>query len=500
MSGKGTRITPARLLLPELRWDPTHGYSHLDEFIDEALEARVGGFVLTDAPKDDVAALTASLHDRSDEPLLIAAEAEAGAGSRFNGLTALPPAAALGALHDPDAIRRAAKLTARELHGIGVNWALAPVADLARSARDPLLGSRSFGDDAQRVAEWVVEWVDACQAEGVLAGVKHYPGIGRATGDPTLGKVTITDFAATLWADDLLPFRGAVDAGVASIFAAPVAFTGLDGSGVIAAHSSGLLRELLRDELHFSGIVAAECLRWRDARQAAAEPDWIVSALAAGCDLILSPADLHGAIEAIDSAVEERTLDFDALAASQDRRDFWADWGRPRAPRESTLDELLWARQLADTVIHPIRGFIPNVGPVVDVTLVDDDADSPGLRRSREHLGTTLRALGFDPRISGVGDGVRGGISDAVSAEGRGALVIALFGEPGTARGRAGYQEGTRRRVAELVAAARQAQRPSVVLQFGPPRLALEVPEAANLICCWSGERAMQEAAARRIR
>jgi beta-glucosidase-like glycosyl hydrolase len=488
VSGKSTRITVARLLLPELRWDPTHGYAHLDEFIDESLEARVGGFVIAAGPKDDVAALTASLHDRSDEPLLIAAEAEAGAGSRFHGLTALPPAAALGALHDADAIRRAAKMTARELHGIGVNWALAPVADLARSSRDPLLGSRSFGDDAQRVAEWVVEWVDACQSEGVLAGVKHYPGIGRAIGDPTLGPVTITDSAATIWADDLLPFRGAVDAGAASLFAAPVAFTGLDGSGAIAAHSSGLLRELLRDELHFDGIVAAECLRWRDARVAAQEPDYIVSALAAGCDLILTPADLHAALEAVDRALDEGTLDFDSLAASRDRRDFWADWGRPRAPRESTLDELLWARQVADTVIHPVRGIIPNVGPVVDVSLVDDDAEQPGLRPSREYLGTTIRALGLEPRFG-----------DGPTADGRGALVIALFGEPGIARGRSGYQEGTRRRVAELVAAARQAQRPSVVLQFGPPRLATEVPEAANLICCWSGERAMQEAAARRL-
>jgi beta-glucosidase-like glycosyl hydrolase len=478
----------ARQLLPELRWDPTHGFAHLDAFIEESLEVQVGGFVIAAGPKDDVAALTESLHARSDEPLLIAAEAESGAGSRFAGLTALPPAAALGALHDPEAIRRAAKLTARELHGIGINWALAPVGDLARSTNDRLLGSRSFGDDAQRVAEWVVDWVDACQAEGVLAAVKHYPGIGRATGDPTLGPVLITDFAAGLWAEDLLPFRGAVDAGVASLLAAPVAFTGLDGTGVIAAHSAPLLRELLRDELHFEGLVAAECLRWRDARQASQESEWIVAALAAGCDLVLSPADLHGAIDAMDRALDDRRLDLDALAESRSRRDFWADWGRPREARETTLDELLWARQLADTVIHPIRGNIPNVGPVVDVSLVDDDAGDPGLRSSREHLVTTLRALGLEARLG-----------DGPTAEGGGALVIALFGEPGIARGRAGYQEGTRRRVAELLAAARQVQRPSVVLQFGPPRLAAAIPEASNLICCWSGDRSMQEAAARRL-
>jgi hypothetical protein len=209
-----------------------------------------------------------------------------------------------------------------------------------------------------------------------------------------------------------------------------------------------------------------------------------VEAIAAGCDLVLAPADLQGCWEAIDRALDEGRLEPDELRASQRRHEFWADWGRPREARESTLEELLWARQVADTVVHPVRGIIPNVGPVVDVSLVDDD----GARRG-EHLLSTLKAIGLDPR---VGDGP--------SPEGRGGLVIALFGEPGIGRGRAGYEQGSRRRVAELVAAARQAQRPSVVLLFGAPRLAGEIPEAPNVLCCWSGDRAMQEAAARRLR
>ncbi len=479
----------ARLLVPELRWDPTHGFAYLEEFIADALEAGVGGFVIEGGPRDEVAALVERLHRESDSPLLVAAEATAGAGSRIAGLTALPPPAALGALRDADAIRRAARMTARELRGVGINWALAPIADLARSGLDPVLGSRSFGDDAQKVAEWVVEWVDACQAEGVLACVAHYPGVGRATADPMLGPVAITAAAGTLWSDDLLPFRGAVDAGVASILAANVAFPGLDATGAIAAHSSPLLGELLRDELRFEGLIAATSPAARVLRSAGQEPEWVVSAIAAGCDLVLAPGDLQGALEAVDCALDERRLDPDRLDASARRRAVWAGWGGPRDARDSTLEELLWARQLADTVIHPVRGIAPNIGPVVDVAIVDDDEDATLPRPSREHLGITLRALGFDVR---TGDGV--------SDEGRGALVIALFGEPRTGRGRAGYTEGTRRRVAELVAAARQAQRSSVVLLFGPPRLAAEVPEATNLLCCWTGDRAMQEAAARRLR
>ena len=81
----------------------------------------------------------------------------------------------------------------------------------------------------------------------------------------------------------------------------------------------------------------------------------------------------------------------------------------------------------------------------------------------------------------------------------RGDKLLALYGGPGPGKGRAGYSAETRRRVAQIIAEARQARRSVVVALFGPPRLAAEIPEAPNVICAWNAERAMQEAAARRL-
>lgn len=478
----------AQLLVPQLRWDPGNGFAYLEAMISDAIEIGVGGFWLVGGSCADVTALTRELHRRSRIPLLIAAEVAAGAGSAFHGATGLPPLAALAALHDGDVVRRAARLTARELRMLGVNWALAPVADLDRELLNPLLGAGSFGPDAQRAAESVVEWVDACQAEGVLACVRHFPGMGRAEEDPHLAATTIATAAGTLWADDLLPFRAAADTGVASIMAASVAFLGLDAGARAAARSHPILNELLRGELRFDGLIVSDALSTPGLRRGDDEGIAAIEAVAAGCDLLLAPTDMHGVLEMLEGAAEAGMIPAEGIRGSRNRRTFWAEWGSPGHAREPTLEDLLWARQIADTLVHPVRGVIANIGPVVDVIQVDDDA---GLRwpvPSRAPFIDALRAVGLTPQ-SGQGP----------TPEGAGAVLLALYGGPGPGKGRAGYSMETRRRVAQVVSEARHARRSVVVALFGPPRLAAEIPEAGNVVCAWNAEKAMQEAMARRL-
>ena len=478
----------AQLIVPQLRWDPGNGFGYLDEMISDALEIGVGGFWLVGGSCAEVSALTGELHRRSRTPLLIAAEVAGGAGSAFHDATGLPPLSALAALHDGNVVRRAAKLTARELRMLGVNWALAPVADLEREPLNPLLGSGSLGADAQRAAESVVEWVDACQAEGVLACVRHFPGMGRAEADPHLAPATIAAAAGTLWSDDLLPFRAAADTGVASIMAASVAFPGLDANARAAARSHSLLTELLRGELGFEGLIVSDVLGAPGLRRGDDEGTAAIEAVAAGCDLILAPTDMHGVLEMLEGAAEAGVLSSDGIRERRNRRTFWAEWGSPGPAREPTLEDLLWARQIADTLVHSVRGVIANIGPVVDVIQVDDDAGSRWPVPSRAAFVDALVSVGLTPRSQ-----------QGPTPEGEGAVLLALYGGPGPEKGRAGYSVETHRRVAQVVAEARHARRSVVVALFGPPRLAAEIPEAGNVVCAWNAERAMQEAMARRL-
>src|SRR5690606_12033941 len=136
-----------------------------------------------------------------------------------------------------------------------------------------------------------------------------------------------------------------------------------------------------------------------------------------------------------EAAADAQELGEDDIAPSLARRSFRANWALPRELREPTLEDVLWARQVADTVVHAVRGVFPNIGPVVDVIQVEDEPDRAWRTppRAREPFFATLRAMGLSPRaVSGP------------TPEGRGSVVISVHGEPGAGMSRVGYTESTR--------------------------------------------------------
>src|SRR4051812_36730224 len=276
----------AELFYPAIRWDATTGYETERAAIDAALKLGVGGFILFGGPSEQVATLTEELHSKSRIPLLIGADLERGAGQQFAGQTALPPLAAIASLEDVQAIRRAASVSALEAKAIGINWIFAPDCDLDVEPNNPIVGTRSFGDDPEQVAEYAAAWIDACQAEGVLACAKHFPGHGRTTADSHKELPHVAESAETLRETDLVPFRKAIDVGVASIMTAHVAFPALDSSGSPATLSRPILTHLLRSELGFSGLVVSDALIMEGVLSGG-ETEAVIRALAAGCDCLL---------------------------------------------------------------------------------------------------------------------------------------------------------------------------------------------------------------------
>src|SRR5436305_6307277 len=279
----------AELFYPAIRWEESGGYEAQRSGIEEALGLGVGGFILFGGPAEQVAALTEHLHSKSRNALLIGADLERGAGQQFAGETALPPLAAIASLEDVQAIRRAAAVTAREARELGVNWIYAPDCDLDVEPDNPIIGTRSFGSDPDRVGEFAAAWIDACQAEGVLASAKHFPGHGRTTVDSHKELPRVDVSADTLRETDLVPFKRAIERGVASIMSAHVAFPAFDPSGAPATLSAPILTDLLRRELEFTGLVVTDALIMEGVL-AGGESEAVVRALGAGCDCLLYPA------------------------------------------------------------------------------------------------------------------------------------------------------------------------------------------------------------------
>jgi beta-glucosidase-like glycosyl hydrolase len=481
-------VSLARLLVPALRWHSGHGFSHLRITIDDALREGVGGFLICGGPCAAAAELAADLHARSSIPLLIAADAERGAGQQFDGCVALPPLGALGFLSDPAGMRRAGQVTARDLKRAGVNWALAPVCDLDFAPGNSIVGTRAAGDDPGRAGALVAEWIDGCQAEGVMACAKHFPGHGRTDADShdTLPIVLIS--AEWLGNDDLAPFRAAIDAGVASVMTAHVAFPALDATRAPATLSAPILTDLLRGSLEFDGLVVSDALDMRGVLAAGSEAEVAVRAVDAGCDVLLSPTDVAGVARALERAVRGGELNGDRVRDAAARRDRWAQWATPGAGREASLDDEIWSRQAADAAVHIIRGAIPRVGHAAELVFVDDDASGPWPVPDRVHFVDALRALEIEANVI-----------DTRSSGTRVPVLIAAFADSVAGKTAPGFSRASRGRIERSAATAKEQKRESLVVLFSHPRHAAQVPDVPNVLCAWGGEKPMQAAAARAI-
>lgn len=473
----------ANLLLPAIRWDAARGFEGERDAIARALALGVGGFILFGGEQDAVRQLTKELRQRTRVPLLIAADLERGAGQQFAGATGLPPLAAIASLNDPDAVRRAARLTAREARTLGVNWGYAPVCDVDLAPDNPIIGTRSFGGDAHRVASLAAIWVKACQAEGVLACAKHFPGHGRTHVDSHLALPVVEASRQALVETDLLPFRAAIEAGVASIMTAHVAYPALDASGAPATMSREILQWLLRQQMRFDGLIVSDALIMGGALEGRSEAEAAIAALNAGCDLLLYPRDVEALAAALEEARAAHVLGEENVQQALRRRLKWAQWASPpNEYRRPSAADVAWGAQLADRVVRMVRGARPALERPVDVVIVDDDVGGPYPAASREPFLEALAALGCEPRR----------VDAPVPAGGRG-TIIALFGEVRAWKGRSGYGDAARDAVTRACAAAPGA----LVMQFGHPRLIRELAGAAAIATAWGGEAAMQQAAAR---
>ena len=473
-------MTTAQLLVPALAADADGRFATAREHADAALALGVGGFLLTGGEQEAVRALAKELQQRSKTPLLIGAELERGAGQQFAGATGLPPLAAVASLGDAEALRRAARLTAREARTLGVNWNVAPVVDLDVAPDGPALGTRSLGAEPAVVAKMAAEWITACQAEGVLACAKHFPGAGRVARVAAGEVPVVAADRDTLYATDLAPFRAAIDANVASMMTAHAAYPALDPGGAPATLSRELLQWTLRQQLRYDNLLVAD---FASLPAGTGDPcDAAIRAVAAGCDVLVALAGVAATAAALERALAERRLDPDRVRQSQRRRLKWAQWAAPPNDwRRPTAADAAWGAQLADRVVRAARGEPAWAPGVVEVVVVEAEAARGAPGAHGPPVVDVLRTAGIEARVV-----------PEPGAGSAGPLLVALFGDA-----RAAYAAETRERVRAVCAAGAAAGRAVTVLQFGHPARVDEIPGDAVVVAAWSGDRAMQQAAAR---
>lgn len=312
-----------------------HGLEVDSSFEEHYSRCPCGGFVLFGRNVHDPAQLKKLAQALSDlalrygpdfGPPIVAIDQEGGTLSPLKGLvTSLPGNMGLAATGDPEVARYAGYVTGRDLVSLGINTNFAPVLDLAKEPWNPSVGTRSFGDDPGRVAQFGVEYANGLLDAGVRFVAKHFPGHGSVSEDSHVSLPECRMPKSDLIHGDAVPFAEVAKLPQAAIMAAHVRFTNLDPDRP-ASLSYPIVSEFLREEMGFDGVVLTDCLEMGGVREIGTVPEAAVMAIEAGCDIVLishTQELQEAAFEAVRDAVMSGRISLERVERSVARIRRW---------------------------------------------------------------------------------------------------------------------------------------------------------------------------------
>ncbi|OUR60859.1 beta-hexosaminidase [Colwellia sp. 39_35_sub15_T18] len=245
----------------------------------------------------------AALMSKSAKPLIISIDQEGGRVVRLPHATSFAGNMAIGATYVNNKTKYASsssRVIGAELNVLGINNNYAPVIDVNTNADNPVINTRSFGENPQQVAELGVAAVNGLQAQGVMATLKHFPGHGDTSIDSHLGLPRVDHDLALIEKTDLAPFKWVIEhSDPAMIMTAHIQYPALDSATITsnngdkiirpATMSRKILTDLLRDKMAFKGIIATDALDMAGIAHYFDKVTATVETLSAGADLAVMP-------------------------------------------------------------------------------------------------------------------------------------------------------------------------------------------------------------------
>lgn len=278
----------------------------LRAFSEEVNGYGVGGVCFFAGTAERQVPMTRRLQKDASVPLLVCIDGEWGLGMRLKDLFSFPKNAAFGQLR-PDAdsiVYRMGEEIGRQCREMGIHVNFAPVVDINSNPKNPVIGTRSFGTDRERVAQLGIMYALGQQSQNVLATAKHFPGHGDTDKDSHLELPVINHTAAYIDSVDTYPFRRLIQAGVGGVMVAHLQVKALDPERP-SSLSPRIVGGLLRQKLGFEGLVVTDGLDMKGVTNTYGEGQGELAALIAGNDILLLPPDVPKAIEVIKTAAEK---------------------------------------------------------------------------------------------------------------------------------------------------------------------------------------------------
>ena len=503
----------------------------------------VDGAVLLKSDPDVAANLLNRLQESSKLPLIVAADFERGVSMRLNGATVFPHAMAFGATGKPENAEAFGRITAFEARAIGVHWNLFPDADVNSNPANPIINTRSFGEDPRQVADFVAAYIRGAHQGSMLTTAKHFPGHGDTATDSHLGLAQVTGDLARLDAVELPPFRRAIEAGVDAVMVAHVTVPALDSApNRVATTSRAIVDGLLKEEMGFNGIVVTDALDMAALTRLYAQNIGraAVDSFNAGNDVLIIPADLDASYRSLLEAVQSGEISRQRLDQSVRKiLELKASLGLNKArlvdPDQLSVkiakpENVAVGQRIADEAITLVRGngkVVPlpsSVGTpkpalpyqsvtevsnrLVAVIFLDDLRTDSGRMLEHQILARVpgARVIYVDARSAA---GMKPSVVEAVEAAEHVIAAVYVVPTAGKAMRAAGgglKNEELKNTVALddatgslLTAILDRAPRRTVVLAMGNPYVVQDFPAIENYVCAFSNATVSETAAVKAI-
>lgn len=288
-------------------------YLVLDRLVTEG---KIGGIMFLKGSAFSAAMLANHFQSIAPRHLLMSADMERGLAMRLNGATQFPPNMAVAAARDPELATEMARAIAKEARAVGLDQNYAPTVDLNINPLNPIINTRSFGDDVPLTITMSNAIIEGLQSSGVIATAKHFPGHGDVTVDSHISLPVLQADRTRLDNYELKPFKAAVEKGVISVMVGHLAVPKITGSLEPASVSKTIVTDLLRRELGFKGLIITDALNMNALYNGSNLADISVKAVQAGNDLLLFPPDPEVTHRAVMKAVEEGLISENRIDAS----------------------------------------------------------------------------------------------------------------------------------------------------------------------------------------
>ncbi len=293
------------------------GKKHVDAITEYIDKYKIGGLIFFQGGPKRQVLLTNQYQAISKTPLLIAMDAEWGLGMRLDSCVSFPRQMTLGAVGNTELIYQMGYEIGLQCRRMGVHLNFAPVADVNNNPANPVIGTRSFGENARDVARRDVMYMAGMQRQNILTAAKHFPGHGNTSVDSHYTLPVVTDSYDSLDSLEWFPYKEMMQHHLTGVLAAHVNVPALDStSGLAASLSHRVLTDILRDSLKFKGLVYTDALNMKGVTKYFKPGELEVQALKAGADVLLMPVDIPKAIATIKAAIDSGRINKEQIEMS----------------------------------------------------------------------------------------------------------------------------------------------------------------------------------------